>query len=180
MTSINKTGNWYVPVGVALILAAIIMVLCFLMRGQTTVTGGYLEGVRSTSAKCENASMEYPFFSHNGVSSKKITINLLFSDEHLRSASLMYELRYANEADVMKSEAINHASMNKSIGAAGVNDVLSPTYSYDSTSLRMNLYALGNDFDKVKKFFLIDVSPSDVDSFRRSYESMGFTCNINN
>ena len=180
MASINKTNKWFILIGTILIISSIILTIWFFMRGQTTVTGNYLQNERSISISCKNERIEYPFFSYINTNNKKMTINLIFNDEHMQSASLTYELMFTNESDATKSETINRASMNKAIAAFGLNGILSPNYSYNSTSMHMNLYVSKTDFEKAKKFLLLDNTDSDIKTIIKSYENLGFACINNN
>ena len=165
-------------------LISIVILLIFLMRGKTTVTGQYLDDVKNVSLSCEGVGLPYPIFTYDNSSQKKAKLNLIFSRDELKSISLVYNLSYSSLNSSTASKAHNHAAMNISFGKDGLNaDNYSAVYSESETGLQMSLYATGSDLKSsvFKKYFFLegDTIANSPDTYQRAYESRGFTCKTN-
>ena len=69
----NKMRNlnsWMIVLGMVLIFVAAILIFLFLVRGQTTITGGWPEPDKAQSLMCEADGIDYPFFSYD-ISTEK-------------------------------------------------------------------------------------------------------------
>lgn len=172
--------NWAVPIGIILILVAIVLITIFLLRGETTVINNETETERRITVSCEIAGLEYPFFRYDNSIKKTTKVAFLFSNEKFKTISLSQAMYYDDGDLVKNSEAQNHAAMGISFGENGLDaNALSSAYSMQADKMVMTLYATENDFNiNTSKYFLAQgySSKSTVDGLKKNYAAQGFTC----
>ena len=173
-----------ISIGIVLILASIVLITWFFLKGQTTVTGDFDEDEYYTSLTCKTEGISYPFFEHDNAIKKETEVTAIFkNDGKLDSIAFTQKMYYANGDKAKGSEAINHASMNKSFGSVLGPDALNANYYSDETMMRMRLYTSGKEYSSdSRKYFLIDTASQTIDNIERNYVGKGFECNkiINN
>ena len=178
----NKMRNlnsWMIVLGMVLIFVAAILIFLFLVRGQTTITGGWPEPDKAQSLMCEADGIDYPFFSYDISTEKKIKINVVFSSDQIDAISLRYILSYNNEQRAVSSEALNHIAMNDSFGKDGLGfDALGARYSIAGNSLQLSLYARGDEVNMISlPYFMLDsLGRNDIESVEQFYKNEGFRC----
>lgn len=172
--------KWAAPIGAILALAAIVLIIMFLLRGETTVTNSDPETVNRTTVSCEVTDLEYPFFRYDNSTKKTTKVTFLFNDDKFKTISLAQTMHYDDSDSVRGSEAQNHAAMNISFGENGLDaDAFSASYSMQDDKMIMTLYATGEDFDtNTSKYFLARnySSRSTLDGLKKNYTEQGFTC----
>lgn len=177
----SKT-NWAVSIGITLILLAIVLIIWFFLQGETKTTGEYPGAITSSSVTCESSEATYPFFTLDESTSKNTSVTVLFSDDSMKSISLIETLYYPDLESSTKSEAHNHAAMNTSFGAAGLGvDAFAANYSTMKDKMVMTLYAEAAEFNEVAaKYFLANGlnKKSTIDDFAEKYAEQGFDCVI--
>lgn len=176
---IRNSNSWMVVAGVSLVFVAAILIFLFLVRGQTTITGGWPEPEKAQSLMCEADGMDYPFFSYDISTEKRIKINVIFSGDQIDMISLRYILSYDSEQGAVGSEAFNHIAMNNSFGEDGLGfDALGARYSVAGSSLQLSLYARGDEINAISlPYFMLDSLDEDsVEFVERFYINEGFHC----
>lgn len=168
------------------VLAGIIFTLIYLMHGSTITNDNDTASIKTNALNCESNTTDYPIFAYDNSSSKKVKINLIFSENALKTVAMDYLLSYNNESEIIASEAHNHAAMNLNFYANGLNsDEFSAKYTKLVNGMRMNLYAKGTDINKTTaKYFLIELDdnenvPENLSGYKMNYEKQGFNCKTN-
>lgn len=163
-------------------IAIAIIILIFLLKGETKTSGNYPEDLTNSSLSCSKNGELYPFFEYDQSDRKEIIINASFNKQQLGSISLITRLYYSDEDKIIGSEAFNHAAMNKSFGPSLGPDALGASYAKLSDSMKMSLFANQSDINtETARFFLIDTDgglPQTLDEYRSNYEQQGFSCEI--
>jgi len=175
----SKT-DWLGSIGLTLILTAAALMVWFFLKGETVVTGEYEGGERSTSVSCKAEGINYPIFTFDESTGKTTETTVLFSDGEMKSISLIETLNYPDIEASRMSESHNHAAMNISFGAAGLNaDAFNANYSPQKDKMLMTLYADADEFNEVSaKYFMANGlnKKSTLDEFAKKYAAQGFNC----
>lgn len=173
----NGSG-WLRVLGAILIVVAFILMVWFLVRGQTSVSISNPEDIAVQSLNCTLSGVKYPMATYDGSVDKKITINAVFENSKIDSISLVYLLNYDDPSLPKKSETVNHAKMNEAFSESGIRgDTLSANYSYDTEYFRLSLYARGGAYGyNTARFFMLDAALSSMDEIKANYEKQGFSC----
>lgn len=168
-----------------LVLVFVVILIIFLLRGQTTVSGEYPEDVKDRSLVCRVEYLSYPIFTYDGSDKKDLEVSIIFGQSSARSISLKYNLYYSDAEKIKASEAINHAAMNKSFGADSLHaDALGISYARLSDRMSTSLYSQFGKVDSVSaKYFMIDryedySIPSSLEELKANYERKGFSCQV--
>lgn len=176
----KSVKNWIMPIGVILILLAVVLATVFLLRGNTTVTDNKGATVKNMTLSCIASGIEYPFFRYDNSTNKETKITLLFNGDNFKSISLFHTLHYGDADSVKGSEAQNHAAMNISFGENNLDaDALSATYSMQTNKLIFTLYADVTDFNNnTSKYFLARDydNKTTINNLKKNYEDQGFNC----
>lgn len=180
----SSNSKWLSFIGIVLIIASVILLIGFGLKGQTRVNGNYPEDIKSTSLKCSSTTAIYPFFSYDNASSRSTTVNIIFGNNGPITFALTTELFYTNATDINGSYAHNHAAMNKAFSEDGLaSDSFSARYTKSDEKMIMNLYAKRSDLNanSMKYFLAENLEPtSTINQFERNYEVQGFTCEQSN
>lgn len=172
----------YSIMGVLLIVVAAVLVILFLLNGNTTISDSTRTDIVTDSLSCEASGVEYPIFTIDKSDKKNFKINMLFSDKKLDSLSLIYRLYYSNDDDISNSEVTNHIDMNKSFDDNGLSpDSFGAVYAILDDSMQMTLNASRKQINgsTAKYFLLEDVVNYSEDNLKNHYESKGFKCKEN-
>lgn len=168
-----------------LVLAIIIIVIIWLLRGKTTTSGKYPEDVRNESFTCEGDGVAYQILGELPNTKKNLKISGIFKGgESLKSLSIIYTLYYDNYDEVVASEAVRHADMNFALSAAGFSpSKFNYKFSRFDSYLTLQLYATTNDIDEIAApFLMIDtndelkVDVATLDEYVSNYEAKGLSC----
>ena len=166
---------------IAIVLLVIALIL--LLKGETKTGGEFPEDVEGQALVCESRSVKYPIFEYDEAKARDLKITANFYNKKLDAMSLAYSLFYDDGAQIAKSEAANHASMNKDFAKNGLGaDAFEAHYSNMKDSMKMSLYVRGEDFNiKTGKYFMVEVEekkdmPDNIDKFEKIYKSQGFSC----
>ena len=164
-----------------LVLAALVIVILYFLRGNTSITNEKIPNVKNTLVSCYSGSIYYPVFTYDGAEKRETDIKIVAQDYELKSISLEHSLFYNSATAIEASEAHNHAAMNLSFGKNGLGpDSYDAKYTILSDRVRMNLYAASAKLNDVaKQYFLVETEgafPTSVLSLRKNYEAQGFTC----
>lgn len=176
--TIKKKQNNKVAIVIVLLVVLLGVGILFLTQGSTT-TGQYPEDVRSESLTCVKDNIDYPFFAYDNATKKTAKIDIVFNQDKMKSIALTYSLYYNDSNSITASEAHNHAAMNKSFAASGLEaDALDATYSKLKDRMQMTLYANQNSDIANLKYFLIDrdITDYNLNSYKDYYISLGFNC----
>lgn len=183
----NNSKVWLAITGCILIILAVVLIIGFLLQGQTTISGEHQEIEQSPTLTCKANDYEYPFFTYDSSDKKTIEINLIFENNRIRTAALKYTLYYSDPNIVQQSEAVNHADMNISFTQNGLeSEALGVSYSKQTDKLIMTLYANGSDLNstEAKRYFLLPadagVSSSSIDYYAKIYKDKDLKCEMTN
>ena len=188
MDDTNKTkkrigSEVFVAIGMFLVIVAVVLLLAFFLRGQTTVSGENPDVKSTISLNCVSDDYKYDFFPYDNSDNKNLKIDIIFENEKVSSASLVYMLYYQNAENITESDAENHASMNINFSKDGLEaDALNANFSKLSDGLKMSLYANIEDINDVtSKYFLLDYFDKGytIKNIQRVYESKGLICKSN-
>lgn len=188
MDDTNKTkkrigSEVFVAIGMFLVIVAVVLLLAFFLRGQTTVSGENPDVKSTISLNCVSDDYKYDFFPYDNSDNKNLKIDIIFENEKVSSASLVYMLYYQNVESITESDAENHASMNINFSKDGLEaDALNANFSKLSDGLKMSLYANIEDINDVtSKYFLLDYFDKGytIKNIQRIYESKGLICKSN-
>lgn len=188
MDDTNKTkkrigSEVFVAAGMFLVIVAVVLLLAFFLRGQTTVSGENPDVKSTISLNCVSNDYKYDFFPYDNSDNKNLKIDIIFENEKASSASLVYMLYYQNAENITESDAENHASMNINFSKDGLEaDALNANFSKLSDGLKMSLYANIEDINDVtSKYFLLDYFDRGytIKNIQRIYESKGLICKSN-
>lgn len=173
----------FVAIGMFLVIVAVVLLLAFFLRGQTTVSGENPDVKSTISLNCVSDDYKYDFFPYDNSDNKNLKIDIIFENEKVSSASLVYMLYYQNAENITESDAENHASMNINFSKDGLEaDALNANFSKLSDGLKMSLYANIEDINDVtSKYFLLDYFDKGytIKNIQRIYESKGLICKSN-
>lgn len=188
MDDTNKTkkhigSEVFVAIGMFLVIVAVVLLLAFFLRGQTTVSGENPDVKSTISLNCVSDDYKYDFFPYDNSDNKNLKIDIIFENEKVSSASLVYMLYYQDVESITESDAENHASMNINFSKDGLEaDALNANFSKLSDGLKMSLYANIEDINDVtSKYFLLDYFDKGytIKNIQRIYESKGLICKSN-
>lgn len=179
---LNYNNAWLTIIGIVCLLAAIVILIVFLMRGETKTNNSGSNTEKSVSLSCKVNDISYPIFVYDNSNSKTTQIDAIFSNDTLKTISLKHTLFYSNENLIERSDAHNHAAMNISLQDKGLDiNILSPSYSQQKDKYVMTLYATDEILDAfLGKYFLIDnynINLS-VNDYEEIYSNQGFKCQI--
>lgn len=143
--------------GVLLVIAMVLLVI-FLIRGQTKIQGGNPEPVGSTALSCESSITKYPFFEDDNATARNLRVNAILENDKVKSISLFYKLTYKTESRAAKEKDLLRAAISTALQNSGVGvNVINDTYVSDGTELTMNLYLNGSKLDEVTEgYFMLD------------------------
>lgn len=179
----QKKSNTGGIIIIVCIIAVAIILLIFGMQGKTTITGGYPDPVSNSSLSCKSEGISYPIATYDNSTKKTLDIDAIFRNNLIDSISLKYTLYYENNADIIGSEAHNHAAMNKSFYQNGLNtDEFNLHLQKHEDRMAMSLYAAKADLanNAARKYFILEQDTSTITDIKSAYEKQGFVCNINN
>lgn len=177
----SKT-DWLGSIGLTLILTAVALLIWFFLNGQTKVSGEYTGAVRTSSLTCKVDNVMYPIFTVDDATKKETEVKVLFSEERMKSISLTETLYYNSLEEAKRSEAHNHAAMNESFGAAGLEaDAFNANYVAQEDRMSMTLYATSSEYNEItaKYFFTKGTNKnSSMEEFTKALNSQGLSCHI--
>ena len=172
----QKNKGFYLA-GFLLVVAAVILVIVFLMRGETRTYGEYADPESNESISCELEGFQYPFFTRDGADSKLTKIKISFYNRGIKSISLTQILSYSSDELAAASSTINHAAMNNSFSNILGADALGANYNVSDGKMRFTIYVDEKDYNQLsKKYFLVNGDPGDIDDFAENYAEQGFDC----
>lgn len=179
-TKKKKSTGWLATIGISLILTAVVLVLWFLLRGETTVTGGWTESVETVALSCEGNDVNYPIFSSETKGSVKI--NAIFGDDKIDTISLIWRAQYENDQARVEGQVKASRAMEEAFVAVGMAiDSLDAVYSgLDDDVFQMSLYGKHKDLDnRTYKFFMLSELTNgeySLDMVKRVYKNKSLNC----
>ena len=180
----NESKSWIIWILVAIIAAAVIAGVVYLLQGSTTTTGKNPDPESSISLTCEAENLSYPDFAYNNAVRKTTKIIVIFDNNKLGSISLTHTMYYNDAKSIEDSENQNHVALNLDFGKNGIeSDGLNSSYAQLSDNMRMSLNVTGSELNnKTYKYFLINTDAADIDvaTLENNYKAQGFTCKQTN
>lgn len=177
----NKNKAWMTFLAIFLLCLAVVLIIWFLLKGETRVTGSFPDDTTSVSLSCEREGEPYPFFGYDESESKKTKINMIFQQDKLHTISLIQTMIYNNSEYAAKSETLNRVSINENLGNELSSNSMDVRYTVNGNTMQM---VLSVDTDKLseteKKFFLIEKDPYTFEQYENNYISQNFICKTNN
>ena len=177
----NKTKNgpfWLFVTGAGLCVLAIILLVIFLLQGETKYSDSEGSTIKTQSITCVGNNITYPFQTAPGNGTVKI--HAILNDDKLKSISLVYELHYSDPKIVEQETTKLNADMNRAFGENGLGaDTLGATYSPLIDSVQMTLYADRKSLNSNSaKFFLLEESSGDYrkDEILQIYGDKNLDC----
>ena len=174
--------------GVLFAFALVALIIFWLLRGRTTVTGQFPANIVSRALVCEQSGKAYSKTLIGEDVPKHLKVNLVFAGEDaLRTLSLIYTTNHSSPRAAEIAEAWAHAEFNRNLYASGYNaEKFTAKFAIFDSDLILTLYASAGELDETSApYFLLDFSnsasaPKTLADFRAFYESAGFTCSTNN
>lgn len=177
---VNNSKNRIVWIFIAVIIIIAIAGVAFLLNGSTTTSGANPEPETNESLICEAENLSYPIFTYDNSTRKTTKITTIFDNDKINSISLVQIMYYDIAANIVASEAQNHAAMNISFGKDGLGaDSYNARYTKLDDSMRMTLYADSSSVNTAAyKYFLINTEEFDIgmDDLKSIYNKQGFIC----
>ena len=185
-TKNNKSKNrWiYFLIGILCLVAAVVLLIIYLLQGRITVTneGGEIETTESIT--CTSDKVSYPYFKEDDSKKKDLKINAIFNDNKLDVMTLTYQLSYDDENQAKQASAEHHAELNKQFYEDSMDaDSLGTHFSVIKGIMQLSLRAESKEITGVtSKYFLIDNTSGihKKDSLVKIFSNKGLNCTINN
>lgn len=180
----QEQGNTHRLLKVYLFVLGIVtlfLLMLWLTRGKTTVSGGYPDNIRSDSLECISTEIDYAKIGRTSALEKELKLNLIFRDEaELSSIAVKDTLTFASQQDARNAEAVAHATLYAGLAAIGYQaETFSNKFSIFDNKLVLSLRGAAAEINEyTKDYFLIttDAIPSTLSEYRSLYESAGFKC----
>lgn len=172
--------NWLILIGVIMVVAAIVLLLWFLLKGETKITGNWTGTTTTESLSCTVQNVEYNFFKSDSSLSNTTKINVIFSNGKADSISLVRKATY-EDAKIAKSQSDAHiADMNFSFADSGMEPfALNAAYDANGNTDQMSLYVTANEINNASiKYFMLNILQQNIDDYEDKYTSQGFICEI--
>lgn len=170
-------------------IAAIVIVVLWLLRGKTTISGQFPANARSESLECVSSNIVYEKVNHINSDDKELKISAVFNGtESLSSISLKYTLNYASREEVVAAESRSHAQFGLALQDLGYTiEKFNNKFTMLDNSLVITLVINSrSEIDEVtRSYFLINEGangsvPTTLAEYRVNYEKQGFSCNATN
>ncbi len=166
-----------------LIMATIVIIIIWIMRGKTTVSGQFPANVRKESLECVSTELTYDKLGSISPAPDEtnLTITAIFiGEDSMRSLSIKNLMTFKSNSDAFVAEARAHATFNFGLQALGYDaGQFDNKFSIIDTKLLVNLSTNNNELNEyVKDYFLIksDNLPVSLSDFQTEYESQNFQC----
>lgn len=172
-------------IGILLFLLVAVVIIIWLLHGNTTTTGQYPENVNNESLICTSNSLVPEKINSIDSEDKEIKINAVFDGtDELKRIYFTYTLKYANEDEAYGAEAKSHAFFNKALSASGYKvDKFENKFSRYNEKLIIGLTMTKDELDEFSApYFMLKPDESGrinlrtINDFQNNYESQGFTC----
>lgn len=176
----KKTNRkWFLLVGVILIIGIIVLILWFLIRGETKTTGSYQNDETTESLSCTAKNLPYSFFKTTNIINN-IKVNAIFSSGKISSISFITQSVYQDHATAKIQSDAHEGDMNISFANNGMKQfALNATYDIDENMAQMSLYGTSADINETSiKYFMLDSVPKNIDGYKKAYLNQGFNCEI--
>lgn len=182
----SKNNNNKIVIAVALCLIALIAAILSILfsRKETRTTADTTES--SVGALyCDSMDPEDPFFTAANVIRASHQLKIIFADSKPDKLTYNYYGTFNAEGVADTARSVLHADYNNYLGANGVDqEILHPTFDYDGSKVKVNLFAeIGSDLNVVtaKLFFLSHEDVNNIKKYTNEdltkiYESKGFSC----
>lgn len=169
-----------IVIGITLFVIAVILLLWFLLKGETKTTGEWTGAETTKSLSCKADNLPYPVYETGNVLNSTTQVNATFDSDKINSISLLYKASYTS-AKIAKAEndALT-AAMNINFGKNGMEAFsLNATFNVNDNTTQMSLYANQPDLnDNSVKYFMLDDLPSKIDDYQKAYQAKGFKCEM--
>lgn len=167
------------------VMAIIIVILIWLLRGKTTVIGQYPENIRNESLSCSSTGIIYKKTNEVDSEDKELRIDMVFdNDEELNSISLKYILRFDSIAEARAATLNSQAQFNiglQTIGYTAEKFNNKFTQLDNTLIITLNISAKNSLTEIARSYFLIEGTdeknlPITLSDYRANYELQGFSC----
>ena len=181
-----RSSHFFYYLALGLVVIAVVLGVVFWLKGETRTYGEYPSSEPSSSLVCESIGYNYPFFTYNYARKNTLQINVSLDKNELKTISLAYTLNYDSADEIDKSEAKNHAAMNKQFAEDELgHDQFGSNYAKLSDGVKYTIVA---DADEVynkggAKYFLLSEAgdpPFSSDAIVKAYRQKGIKCEKNN
>lgn len=172
-------------VGLLLFLLVTIIIIIWLLRGKTTVTGRYPENIKNESLECNIANLTYEKTNRISPAKTDTKVTMIFYGlDQLSSINFRYTMHLASNKEAGEAEAIAHVQLAENFADSGLSyEEFNNKFTRIDSDLTLSLYSS----EKLKKdtmyeYFLINKLqdtnqyPSTLKEYRKNYEAQGFTC----
>lgn len=182
----KSRASIYLVIGIILIIVAVVAILLFLMRGSTTVSGGYPEPESSESITCEASDIDFPVLKTADIADKTARVTATFNKDALVSIAFVYSMYYGSSNAVNGGEAVQHAAINLSSQGEGLGpDIFNLHFNKLSNRLELRLYTDASHIDlKSAKYLMLTEYPDNgiytKSHIQTIYENQGYKCVANN
>lgn len=184
-----KNSSQYKAIGSILIIAALILVVLFIVTNKKE-THFFKEKGDSTIVllNCVASDPVDPFFVSADANENSHEIKATFKSGELDKISYNYYGSYNSESLADNAHSVLHAHYNNYMGANRLDhEILYPTFEYDGKNVKISLYSSReNTLNQITaKIFLLNSEEYEkIDKYtdedlKKIYVDKGFVCNIN-
>lgn len=159
------------------VLIALVLILLFLLKGETSTTGQYPENDKSETLACTIEELKYPFLTDGSIVGENATVKMIFTDDNVDAVSFVLRVIYSSNSAAHVGSARLHADMNTSFGSTLGPDALGARYTVDGNVSQLSLYGKKTDINSnSRKYLLINNEIFTKQEFAKNYVDQGFKC----
>ncbi len=167
--------------GIILGTIAVVLIVLFLVKGQTIVSGNFPEDEVDESMLCTRQNSGYFVFNDTRIIGDNTKLTLIFNNSKLRTASLTYSATTENEIVAQNIEAVMTAELNTSYGTEFGYNGLGANITSNDNIARLTIMATPSEMkENGKKYFLIDNISDNKDEYYNALTERGFNCQVIN
>lgn len=184
----KKNNGWVKWVITLIIIAAIVILLWFLLRGKEDYITNDVNEVNISSLECAAAgdAVEGAFFTSVSAETTRHELKSTFREDKIDNMSYSFYATYESEAQTETAEANLHGQYNKYMGEKSMSQQsLNPNFSNLGDELKISLYTERSKMNNLMaNFFFIDMDEFQklgsytLKDLEKIYENKGFSCTI--
>lgn len=164
--------------GMGLLIVATVLIILFLLQGETVSVDGESEVEATVSMVCTSDEALYPFFAEGEQS---IKVNAVLEKDKISTIALTLKIHGGDDAKTIEQTTTRlNAAMNKAFGANGMTaDALGATYSVLEDASQMRIYSEARNLNSASaQFFLLEELSGNYNrkKVEQAYNDRGLDC----